>query len=166
MRVEVRQVLSDVAFFRDTISDIRFMKGVASWYTGFPSVADWTDGEVILKLNNYAHEAVVKRLAVYGIDAAVTCIDGARGDNAVKFSAKAGDDILFVLHKAMADQKLQTKVNKLENQMAGLNQNVDQLVEQLPHVQRGVFSRGVKAFKNQVDVLKNIRASQIKENQR
>lgn len=161
MKLEVRQVLEDVSFFKEKVKEIRFMKKDGVWYTNFPSIASWTDGDIVLVMKNSSSiDEVKQHLTGYGIQAAAT-----QQETAVRFSAKAGDDIIFVLHKAMHEQKLQEKANRLANQINGLNQNVDQLIKQLPHVQRGAFSRGVNAFKNQVDVLKNIREVHIKENQ-
>lgn len=164
MKVEVTQLLSDIKFFKENISEIRFMKNDGAWHTSFPSIASWAQGDIVLQVKpvgSYAHVVggLKNRLANYGVDA--TCVSvGAAVENALKFKARAGDDIIVILAKALADQKLQAKVGELSNQLSGLNQNVDQLVEQLPHVRHGAFSRGVNAMKNQVAVLQNIRQKQ------
>lgn len=158
MKVEVKQILSDISFFSAVIYGIRFMKdkNETIWFTTFPSIADWTNGTVMLEIQHKrSAEEMKARLAAYGIEATLVSL-GAPTEYAVKFSATSSDDIIAVLHKAMTEKAKRSKANY----MAGLSQEVDQLIEQLPHIKRGAFSRGVNAMKNQVEVLKNIRVQQ------
>lgn len=162
MKVEIRQLLTDISFFRETISAIRFVREDNSYFTSFPSIAEWTGGDVILELRKGNSSAeIISRLAGYDIVARErTLPQGVISTNkGIQFNVKSDNDIICVLHKAFADGNLHKKAHQLD----GLNQNVDQLVEQLPHVRHGAFSRGVKAMKNQIDTLKNIRAYHQKE---
>lgn len=171
MKVEVTQLLSDIKFFKEHIEEITFMRNDGTCFKGFPSIVNWTQGEIVVKVTGIGSgvEAIVKelknRLDCYGVDVRVTGVNDDIADG-VKFKAKAGDDIISVLAKARANQLRQNYVGKLEQQLTGLNLNVDQLIKQLPYVQRGVFSRGVNKFKRQVDVLKKIREEYTNENRR
>ncbi len=158
MKVEIRQLLTDISFFRETISGIRFICEDNSYFTSFPSVAEWTGGDVVLELRTSDSAAeIISRLADYNIVAVPQ--EGGYRTRSIRFAIKSDNDIICVLHKAFADSNLRKKAHQLD----GLNQNVDQLVQQLPHVRHGAFSRGVKAMKNQIDTLKNIRAYHQKE---
>ena len=165
MAVEVRQVVKDLLFFENALKGIRFMKTDKSWYVGFPTIANWSKGDIVLEIRGDVAKDVVDCLAAYGAQAEIVNIDGGT-KNGVKFAATVADDVIFVLHKAICDKNRKDKISTLEHEMSGLTQNVDQLIQQLPNVQRGVFSRGVNAMKNQVEVLQNLRNAQNKKGSR
>lgn len=165
MKVEVTQVLKDVKFFGNAVQGIRFICDNNSFYSTFPTITSWLNGNVVLELANTSTTncaEVVKRLGEYGINAEIVGIDG-RATGGVKFAAKAGDDIIAVLHMALSQREQKKQLQKAQHQLSGLNQNVDQLIEQAPSVRRGAFSSGVNALLNQVNTLKNIRKTNSKQ---
>lgn len=157
MKVEVRQFLADVELLRKIIVEIRFWLTDTRFMTDFPAINMWTQGDISLATVASAEEKkeIVKRLAKYGVDATVTA-------NGIQFPAKSDDDIIVVLHHVVSQKKLLRKSYQLDT----LHKNVEQTARQLPHVHSSVFSRGVNALKNQVQVLENIRQTQLKEMQK
>lgn len=160
MKVEVTKVLTDVCFFRDTISNIKFVCNDGRTFIGFPSIAAWTNGNIILSTTD--GREIMQRLAGYDINAELVNDDG-RPNSGVKFAAKVGDDIISVLHMALTQRAKNKKLSDLTWKLNGLNQNVDQLIEQASHAHRGVFSSGINSVLNQINTLKNNRIANDKQ---
>lgn len=159
MKISGKDLVWAIDFLKENVVDVRFMmEGGRGWYTNtIPTVEKWNAGDIVLVSNNAKSPIIVaKILNELGIKANIVSTNG-QPDSAVKFTAKAGDDIIYILSMVMEQQKQQQKLSHAEWVISGLTQNVDMLIEQLPHVKRGMFSHGVKAFKQQVEVLKNLR---------
>ncbi|MBD5391495.1 hypothetical protein HDR66_01665 [bacterium] len=155
--MNVKQLLDNIKFLAETTVSVRFgintLPGHVAWTINkMPSIVEW-NGDVCLECNKQIQPQIIKVLKEFGIDATVD----SKLDHVV-FKTRYEHDIVAVLSEVINRQRDQKRLRHYE----GLDQNVAQLVQQLPHVKHGVFSRGVNAMKNQVQVLKNIREQKIR----
>lgn len=161
MKVEAMQLLADVEFLKKNVAGVRFILGNDRWFTSFPTIAQWTEGSIVLEVKrtsgNFATEVagIKSCLAHYGIEGKIVSVGGAV-ENAVQFTAKSGDEIIFILHKAIAEQKQQAKLAQLEHERASVNQEVNALLTVLSHARAGMFHRGVNAVFNQAEAVANV----------
>lgn len=157
MKVEVRQFLADVEFLRNKVVEINFWLDNERFMKTFPTINMWYQGDVSLVTlgTEDMNKIIAERLAAYGVAATVTA-------NGVKFAAKSNDDIIAVLYQVFKQKEWVKKAYQLNI----LHKEIEQTSHQLSYVHSSVLSRGVNALKNQVQVLENIRQTQLKEMQK
>lgn len=158
MQADVRQVLADVNFLREKITHIRFWFNDKSFTESFPSIATWRQGDVSLKINgdNDDWAEFDNCMNRYGIQPQPD------GKGFYKFNVSSDHDIIAILYQALSQQRVYAQARQLAN----LHQEIEQTAHQLPHVRPSVFSRGVNALKNQVQVLENIRKIHLQQYQK
>ena len=154
--MNAKQLLDNTKFLAETLESVGFgihsLPGHAAWAVNkIPSVSEW-NGEVHLFYIGKNGPQVIKVLKEFGIDA-----DLDENKGVVIFNAGPNHDIVAVMADVIERQKVRKKLHYL----AGLEQNVDQLIQQMPHVKHGMFSRGVNAMKHQVGVLNNVRKQNV-----
>ncbi|MDE6571041.1 MAG: hypothetical protein K2L95_02370 [Alphaproteobacteria bacterium] len=158
MQADIRQVLADVTFLRQTVVRIRFWFDDNTFTDSFPSIGTWRQGHVALDFNGGVdnQKKLDKCLNRYGIQGHLD------GNGFYKFHVQGDHDILVILAQALAQRKVYVQAR----QLSALNHEIEQTVQQLPHVRPSVFSRGVNALKTQVQVLENVRQAHLKEYQK
>lgn len=158
MQADVRQVLADVNFLREKITRIRFWFNDKSFTESFPSIATWRQGKITLKINGGKDDwnELDRCLNRYGIQ---TQPDG---DGFYKFNVSSDHDIIAILYQALSQQRVYDQARQLST----LSQEVTQVTRQLPYVHSSIFSRGVNALKNQVQVLERVRLACVDDRQK
>ena len=149
MQADIRQVLADVNFLREKITHIRFWYDDKSFTESFPSIATWRRGNVSLKINGSSDDWAEfdNCLNRYGIQPQPD------GKGFYKFNVSSDHDIIAILYQALSQQRVYDQARQLST----LSQEVAQVTQQLPYVHSSIFSRGVNALKNQVQVLERVR---------
>lgn len=156
--MNAKQLLDNAKFLAEVLESVGFginsLPGHVAWTINrMPSVTEW-NGKVHLFCNSANMPQIIKILKEFGIDAKS---DDEKKD-VVMFNTDPNHDIVALLADVIARQRDQKRLRHYE----GLDQNVEQLIQQMPYVKHGMFSRGVNAMKNQVQVLENIRKQKIR----
>lgn len=160
MQMEIKSFLNDIKFFTENMVSVRFMLNQTDYVMNtMPRIDAWRRGVVVLSPRSpKAAEEFRKRLAQYsGVE--VVSQNLTQQQSEVVFKCNADNDIVLLLGEVLKQQKLKMRSNQLD----GLGQEVDQVIQQLPYVRASAFSRGVNALKNHLEVLKNIRTAHAKE---
>lgn len=160
MHMEIKAFLNDLKFFTENMISVRFMLNQTEFVKDvMPRIDAWRSGVIVLSPRSpKAAEEFRKRLAQYsGVE--VVSQNLTQQQSEVVFKCNADNDVVLLLSEVLKQQKLKMRSNQLD----GLAQEVDQAIQQLPHVHASAFSRGVNALKNQIEVLKNIRTTHAKE---
>jgi len=163
MKAEVKDVLKDIEHLAQCVKSIRFELPDGSWiHNRMPKIGEWVYGRVVLECVNADRanvfcNALIKYLPIKYLPMG----DNVKVENYrfASFECGANDDICFILREALEKCHINREMDRLGARARNaeiLQDEIETLAQQLPHVKSGMGSRGVKKFRDSVETLHNV----------
>lgn len=150
MQMEVKDTLELIKVMKRDMCEVRFYINDGQFVTTMPRIDAWTGGKVALVCARSKFAPGLKELLEKsGIVATVKIPASNLAECYIEFECKASDDIIKVISMV---QRLQSTASRARAFNA-LAQEAEHVITHASHMESSVFSRGVKAHKDAVNVM-------------
>lgn len=150
MQMEVKDTLEFINVMKRDMREVRFYINYSQFVTTMPRIDAWTGGKVVLVCARPKFAPGLKELLEKsGIVTTVKIPASDLAECYIEFECKASDDIIKVISMVQGMQRTASRASAFN----ALAQDAEHVITHASHMESSVFSRGVKAHKDAVNVM-------------